>query len=269
MSAKRLSSPQGGEGKKNAMDVLMKRARRSAVSGKQEDEVIVIHDDDQLDDSTFQRNSKKRISTDVFQVLMSKNPSVSPPSTSIISRVPGLSLHPQVIYNPRELIDLLSQTSGWTPVGSATDSRRVLQFGYDYSYSGVNAEIKKSNNPIPDFLQPLRNQARDLTGVEFDQCLVNRYLPGQGISRHIDRLMFGDTIACFSLGSSAVIVFRHPESGESIDVTIPENSLYIMQGDARYVWTHEMPGRLKDNGKPRGTRYSVTFRVAIPERVVT
>ena len=146
-------------------------------------------------------------------------------------------------------------------MGTAADSRRVLQFGYDYTYGGVKAEVKRSNNPIPDFLQPLRNKARQVTGVDFDQCIVNRYLPGQGISRHVDRLIFGDTIACFSLGSSAVIVFRHPESGEAVDVIIPENSLYVMQGDARYVWTHEMPARLKDFGKAREIRYSVTFRL--------
>jgi alkylated DNA repair dioxygenase AlkB len=99
-------------------------------------------------------------------------------------------------------------------------------------------------------------------GCVFDQCIVNEYLPGQGISRHIDKTsLFGPTIACVSIGSDATIRFTKDKN--AVDVLVPRRSLYIMQGDARYAWTHEMPARLYDAMRKRGTRYSITFRKMI------
>jgi len=226
---------------KNAFDVLMKRHKMKD------------------DDHTIEEKKNETEKVDAISELMKTS---SHCSTQRRSLPKGLMLKFDVVHNGREIIKCLRETSGWSPVGSAVASRRVLHFGYIYNYSsGIKKELIKSSIPIPDFLQPLNQIAKDLTGISFDQCLVNEYLPGQGISRHIDKSdLFGGTVACFSVGSSAIIQFRHPSTEECIDVAIPENSLYVMQGEARYVWTHEMPARLRDGTKYRSTRYSITFR---------
>jgi alkylated DNA repair dioxygenase AlkB len=41
----------------------------------------------------------------------------------------------------------------------------------------------------------------------FDQLIVNRYLPGEGILPHVDLARFEDGIAIVSLGSAAVMEF--------------------------------------------------------------
>jgi alkylated DNA repair dioxygenase AlkB len=75
-------------------------------------------------------------------------------------------------------------------------------------------------------------------------------------------MAYGPVVAAFTLGSGAEMVFRR--GGEVESLYVEPGSLYIMSGDARSKWTHEMPGRKSDmvDGKkiPRGRRISVTFR---------
>jgi alkylated DNA repair protein (DNA oxidative demethylase) len=49
------------------------------------------------------------------------------------------------------------------------------------------------------------------------------------------------------------MVFRHGESGEERAVTLAPRSMYLLAGDARYVWQHSLPPM-------QGTRWSITFR---------
>jgi alkylated DNA repair dioxygenase AlkB len=176
-----------------------------------------------------------------------------------IAELPGFSLRRGIIKRPLELIRNLKECSGWKSVSKSADSRQVLHFGYDYNYiPGSGPAVRKSEHEIPTFLESLRQLALEITGSDFDQCIVNRYIPGEGIAKHIDALSFGPVIACFSVGSSTSMIFRHKE--DSVEVTVPENSLYIMSEDARYKWTHEMPARKTDNNIKRDTRYSITFR---------
>ena len=96
----------------------------------------------------------------------------------------------------------------------------------------------------------------------FNQCLINNYEPGQGISKHIDLITFGGVIGCFTFGSGSVMTFRR--NNEVFNIYVRPNSLYIMSGESRYIWTHEMPSRKSDvvEGKKllRNRRVSVTFR---------
>lgn len=102
----------------------------------------------------------------------------------------------------------------------------------------------------------------DLPEDYFNQCIINRYLPGQGISAHVDANAYGHTIACFTFGSGAVMWFTRP--GQHYDQYVEPDSLYIMQNEARYGWKHEMPARKSDQvdgeKKLRGVRWSITFR---------
>jgi len=87
-------------------------------------------------------------------------------------------------------------------------------------------------------------------------------LPGQGISKHIDVKSYGNIIGCFTLGSGATMIFR--KGNVTKEIYVESNSLYIMSGECRYNWTHEMIGKKSDivNGIKisRDRRISVTFR---------
>eukprot|EP00967_Tisochrysis_lutea_P071740 scaffold95416_cov18-Tisochrysis_lutea.AAC.2 len=56
----------------------------------------------------------------------------------------------------------------------------------------------------------------------FNQMIINRYNPGDGIRPHVDLMRFEDGIAVISLGDSAVMQFSQPEQnpGHTVQVGI-------------------------------------------------
>ena len=156
-----------------------------------------------------------------------------------------------------------------TPITASENSRRVAQFGsrYDYSSKGtvgdaepIPTELELLLDRLNDFLEFKRRKNCDVAPW-FDQCLVNRYLPGQGISAHIDSpKSFKSVVCCFTLGSGATMKFTHPTKGDYSLYTEPR-SLYVMTKESRYEWKHQMTARKSDPGHgERGVRWSVTFR---------
>ena len=150
--------------------------------------------------------------------------------------------------------------------------RRVQHYGWRYDYRARHVDPADDLGPIPDALQ-LILQLPDIMQVfdrSPDQVIINEYLPGQGISAHIDCVpCFGPVIASLSLGSAADMVFRHRDSREKQIVRFEPRSLILLSGPARYDWTHEIPARKSDivDGKrvPRARRLSLTFRTVIAE----
>ncbi|CAK8538773.1 unnamed protein product [Lathyrus sativus] len=97
----------------------------------------------------------------------------------------------------------------------------------------------------------------------FDQMITNFYLPGEGITPHVDLLRFEDAIAIVSLESSCVMHFT--SESQSVPVLLTPGSLVFMFGDARYNWKHEInrkPGFQSWKGEllNQTTRTSVTLR---------
>lgn len=169
----------------------------------------------------------------------------------------GLTYHERVIpvILTINLHHYLENVCEFFPVSTGANSRLVAHFGYSYNYSSRG--IHDPAPPIPGILQQLRDLIP--VDVEFNQCIINRYLPGQGINAHIDRLTYGAHIACFTLGGGAELEFTR--NGEIYRLYTDSRSLYIMTGEARYEWKHQMRARLSDLGHgARRTRYSVTFR---------
>eukprot|EP00250_Pteridium_aquilinum_P009156 c18479_g1_i1 orf=553-1368(-) len=103
----------------------------------------------------------------------------------------------------------------------------------------------------------------------FDQMIVNRYLPGEGICAHVDLLQFEDGIAILSLESTCVMHFTHClprasmsehecqhkqqaghtyateeehgfERKDKVPVLLEPGDLVLLSGEARYNWTHEI-----------------------------
>lgn len=107
--------------------------------------------------------------------------------------------------------------------------------------------------------------AKGLFASAPDQVIANEYLPGQGISAHVDCVpCFDDTIVSLSLLSRCEMVFRERLSGGKLSVILEPCSAVVMTGAARYEWTHEIPARKSDgiDGMKvlRARRISLTFR---------
>lgn len=139
-------------------------------------------------------------------------------------------------------------------------SRRTQHYGYEYDYSKVKSP--KKTMPIPKILEIVKNAIESLPeirGSHFDQCIINEYLPGQGINSHIDHVRyFGPIITSLSLGSNCNFKFKYLD--KEINYLLEKKELLIFTGDSRYLWKHEIPKTESDRS---GTRYSITFRTVI------
>jgi alkylated DNA repair dioxygenase AlkB len=190
--------------------------------------------------------------------------------TTEISTVPGLYYIENLIspeYS-QQLFHYLDNEAKWSPITDSPNSRVVQHYGFLYNYKHRNH--KEMGTPIPylfsSLIQTLEQKVQELkltdSSYSFNQVIVNNYEPGQGISKHTDIKSYGAVIGCYTIGSGATMRFRKKE--EIVDIYVKPNSLYIMSGDARYLWTHEMPSTKTDicDGKrvTRDRRISITFR---------
>lgn len=148
--------------------------------------------------------------------------------------------------------------------------RRVQHFGYRYDYRARTVSFSDHLGALPDWLSCLgQHLVRDGIFDRLpDQVIVNEYLPGQGISPHVDCIpCFGETIAIVSLGGSIAMNFRHSATDECHEMILRPGSLLSLSGQARYDWKHEIPARKSDviSGArvPRSRRVSLTFRTVI------
>ncbi|MDD9901013.1 MAG: alpha-ketoglutarate-dependent dioxygenase AlkB [Alphaproteobacteria bacterium] len=181
--------------------------------------------------------------------------------------IPGLSLTSGYISADEEQA-LLSAIDGqlWL-----TDlKRRVQHYGYRYDYKARAITKELYLGPLPEWLQPLcgKLHADKIFAQKPDQVIVNEYLPGQGISSHVDCVpCFGDTIASLSLGSACIMELSNPKTEDKREVLLEPQSLITLTGLARYEWLHGIPARKSDviHGlrRMRERRVSLTFRKVI------
>ena len=165
-----------------------------------------------------------------------------------------------------KLLNLLQESDEWEHIGGSDKARRVIQYGYTYSYDRTG--VTKLDENIPKIFSKLVKPNRvnnaigtDLIKSEFEQLIINEYIAGQGIAAHTDHIKyFGSIIICISLGSDIDINFTRISDKKSITVRVKKRSLYVMSGDARYKWMHEIIKRKKDGGDKRSLRYSLTYR---------
>jgi alkylated DNA repair dioxygenase AlkB len=175
--------------------------------------------------------------------------------------------------NPRiaaEFVAELEASDQWVGVTASESARKVIQYGYAYNYTTSDARPMKIA-PIPEAYARLVASI----GISFDQLIINRYLPGQGIAPHVDhRDHFGPIVACITLCSGAEVVFSRGPIGTTSEQTVKQyvepGSLYMMTGDSRYLWRHRIDATKSDlvagNRIRRGTRYSLTFRTMMPAK---
>lgn len=149
--------------------------------------------------------------------------------------------------------------------------RRVQHYGYKYDYKARSISRSMFVGPLPPFAIELAD-AMIAAGILLelpDQLIVNEYVPGQGISPHIDcEPCFAERIVTVSLGSQCEMEFR-PKEGYPDDKAAPRKvmleprSALLISGKARYEWLHSIRSRLSDRGRARSRRVSLTFRNVI------
>ncbi|HYW15330.1 MAG TPA: alpha-ketoglutarate-dependent dioxygenase AlkB [Allosphingosinicella sp.] len=135
-----------------------------------------------------------------------------------------------------------------------TGNRRTVSFGLHYAFDGGGL---REAEPIPDWLQPLRERAAAWAGLRaeaFVHALLIEYAPGAGIGWHRDRPVFGD-VAGISLLAPAPLRFRRKAGAkwERFTLTAEPRSAYLLRGEARNEWEHSIP-------QLETLRYSVTLR---------
>ena len=147
-------------------------------------------------------------------------------------------------------------------------SRRNQQFGWRYNYS--IQDIDKSDFPLPDWTKPYYERIMTLGLLQRapEQMIVNEYLPGQGITPHVDKThCFGDVITGLNLESPIIIEFSPLSNRKSsIEVYVAPRSAYLMTGEARFSYLHSIRCRTTDT--VHGRVYSRKKRVSITLRHV-
>lgn len=113
-------------------------------------------------------------------------------------------------------------------------------------------------------------------------CIVNEYLPGQGISAHVENFRFGEPVCSLTLAGSDIMRFHELEeahdgsvrsgrvkegkrTGRRADVRLKRRSLCVLRGKARKQWQHEIVrGRkAQGDGEKGWRRVSLTFRTDV------
>jgi alkylated DNA repair dioxygenase AlkB len=111
--------------------------------------------------------------------------------------------------------------------------RRVQHFGYRYDSRERAVTAHAYLGALPDWLRPLEERlaAAGFAGGAPDQVMANEYLPGQGISAHVDCVpCFNDTIVSVSLLSRCEMVFRQRPSGATRAIILEPRSALVMTG---------------------------------------
>jgi len=195
--------------------------------------------------------------------------------------IPGLALINDFITPEEEkmLLDFSNkQVTDGDPIlgrgwSKAPGNREVLQYGYEYKYVNKNSKPEKTTAMPSEF----KDVVKKVTACGFksqpDQCIVNKYQPGQGISAHVDHTIhFGPVIASLSLGSGCIMemsraskdVVTGQTSKTTKELWLAPRSLLVLSGESRYDWSHYIPARKNDivfgSKVARGVRTSLTFR---------
>lgn len=197
-----------------------------------------------------------------IQLNIFENPPVVT-ETNAASRIKGLTYF-ETLLSQKEQEIVISEVDARPWQNDL--KRRVQHYGFKYDYKARTINFSMRIGNLPPFAISVANRLMTLGLInEFpDQVIVNEYLPGQGITAHVDcKPCFKSTIVTVSLGSTYEMDFIHPESEETASISLTPGSALVLRDDARYFWMHRIQARKTDHGNPRGRRISLTFRNVI------
>ncbi len=187
------------------------------------------------------------------------------PKEEALPDISGLTYVPDFISAEEELA-LITAIDGQPWLNDL--KRRVQHYGYKYDYKARAVTADSYLGALPDWVRVVSDRLvqKGVFSKSPEQLIVNEYLPGQGISGHVDCVpCFGDVIASLSLGAGATMQFT--KGDERQEIYLKPCSLTALSGVARYDWAHAIPARKSDNVDgfkvPRERRISLTFRTMI------
>lgn len=184
-----------------------------------------------------------------------------------ITKIPGLKYIPNFISEKEHSdLSLAINKEVWL-----TDiKRRVQHYGWKYDYKLRSIDYSMYLGELPEWIKPvaLRLAQKGCMSKIPDQLIINEYLPGQGITNHVDcEPCFEDTIVSISLGASCVMDLINLKTKEKVEILLEPKSIVVISGEARYNWTHGIAARRTDNINgtklQRKLRMSMTFRNVI------
>ncbi len=188
---------------------------------------------------------------------------------------------PEVLELPPELPSGLRYLPGFIQQYEAKDlvayidaqvwdtgmKRRVQHYGWLYDYKASRVSPESFLGPLPDVFVKMSNKICAEIGeaVNFDQVIVNEYVPGQGISAHVDCVpCFGPVIAAISLGSTCEMLFQNMATKAKLSLFLEPLSLLVLAGEVRRAWSHAIPARRSDVF--RGARLARNRRISLTLR---
>ena len=209
-----------------------------------------------------------------------------------ISHVPGLSMLESFVTAEEEasILDFLDSQKWRTDL-----ARRTMHFGGTYCLmpprnASPGTRKKTEQNIITAPAMPpelgfvidrMVEHGLYLKGALPEFCIVNEYLPGQGISAHVENFRFGEPVCSLTLAGADSMRFHEleaandgsvrsgkaaaaPRTGTRRDVLLQRRSLVILKEDARSKWQHEIVRGRESSKPPSWRRVSLTFRVEKP-----
>lgn len=153
--------------------------------------------------------------------------------------------------------------------------RRTFEFGVSFKEIERTGQIVKRD--LPDFLLRtreevvglFRQQLAEKDPSQYENCIVTLYDKGEGIKPHTDRDYFGPDILGLIVQPDtssdpdkipATLCFHKPGTDERIDLSEKRGTAYLIQGDLRYGWTHQLSPVVQQ-------RISIQFRTVIPSKI--
>jgi len=130
---------------------------------------------------------------------------------------------------------------------------------YTYTYSNTT----KVALPWTDELLQLKQIVEQVSGSQFNSCLLNLYHSGEeGMAWHSDdekSLGVNTTIASLSLGAVRKFSFKHKTSGQTISTLLESGSLLVMKDATQTHWWHSLP----KSKRIKTARINLTFRTIV------
>lgn len=135
----------------------------------------------------------------------------------------------------------------------------AAEFEYTYSKTTKKALLWTKE------LEEIKNIVEQKTNETYNSCLLNLYHTGEeGMAWHSDaekEMKKNGAIASISLGAERKFIFKHKQTGETINIFLENGSLLLMKDQTQSFWLHRLPPSTKIV-KPR---INLTFRTIIEQ----
>jgi alkylated DNA repair dioxygenase AlkB len=144
--------------------------------------------------------------------------------------------------------------------GKVLETTRLVSWYGKQKFTYKYSNKEKVALPYPKVLEDIHSMVENITGQEYNSCLLNFYHDGsQSMSWHSDneREIEGDSSICsLSLGARRKFKFKHIKTGQVIDVWLENGSVIDMSGEIQRFWKHCLP----KTKKVTAPRINLTFR---------